>query len=69
VLNNSWIGKLKKYMIPMKIHLRVETTKLKDKVNVLEQLVATLTSTCAPPRRPSNSDEDPPPSHPPASIH
>jgi hypothetical protein len=37
---------------------RVETIKLRDKVNFLEQLLATLTGICAPPRCPLGSSED-----------
>jgi hypothetical protein len=39
----------------------------RDKVNVLEQLLATLTGTCDQPHRPSSSSEDPP--RPPVSVH
>jgi len=37
---------------------RVETIKLKDKVNFLEQLLATLTGICALPHCPLGSGED-----------
>jgi hypothetical protein len=49
--------------------LGVEAIELGDKVNVLEQLLATLTGTYAPPRCPPGSDEDwslPPP---PVYVH
>jgi hypothetical protein len=36
----------------------VETAKLRDKVNVLKQLLATLTDTYAPPYRPPGFGED-----------
>jgi len=44
-------------------------TKLRDKMNVLEQWLTTLTGTCTPPHRFPSSSEDLPPSPPPAPIH
>jgi len=44
-------------------------TQLRDKLNVIEQLLATLTGTCAPPHRTLSSSKDPPSSSPLAFVH
>jgi hypothetical protein len=48
---------------------KAETTKLRDKINVIEQLLTTLTSTCAQPRHPHSSSEDPPSPFLPTFVH
>ena len=44
-------------------------TQLKDKLSVIEKLLATLTGTCALSYCLPSSSEDPPSSPPPASVH
>jgi len=49
---------------------RSDTIELRDKMNVFEWLLATITSICGQPHRPPGSSEDPssPSSPPPTSI-
>jgi hypothetical protein len=48
--------------VQAKAQLRAEMVELKDKLNVIEQLLATLIGIFAPLRCPFNSGEDSPPS-------
>jgi len=48
--------------------LKVETTQLRDKLNAIEQLLVTLTGTCAPPCCPFSSGEDLSMSPPPTFV-
>lgn len=43
------------------IQLRSEMAGLKDKANILKQLLSTLIDICGLPRHPSGFDKDPPP--------